>query len=293
MEKIEFTHDEFCKLKEIGHGTDGCVFKYKRNLLIKIYHKRLIALNEENNILTKNEKIYDNEKIPFKANDTSTGINYYTGDGINKIVKIEDNLKALEMAIDIQKNIKRTTLPLGAVFYKDNNVGLIIKKLNGTQIHKLSGMPYKYKYEIIKSLLLDVEELLKNNIYHVDLANSPFAISSYYRDKDNITRPLYGHSHVLVNPITKKTNIIDLDGKSTIYMDYNNEEYEQKCVSNLCTLLREFLYQINPEEINDEDEESIVFELSKYGVNNYFAQKLAKEDFENFKEFKYLLKKEL
>lgn len=291
MNNINLTYDEFSKLKEIGHGTDGCVFNYSKDLLIKVYHSNLLKIEGSKEILEKNDKIVKGEKIPFKASYNGSGFNYYMNekdsDGVIKIRSKE----ALDKAIEKQKNIKRSILPQGGFYLDGKFVGLVIKKLNGIQIHKLSGMPIKYKYEIIKNLLLDIEELLENNIYHIDLGNSPYATILNYRGLDGNKKPMYGHSHVLVNPFSKKTNIIDLDGKSTIYMEQYNKAREQRCIYSLSLLLLEFLFKIDTKELPQEDEQ--YYELLENNVDEELARKLTVSEFDDFNDVKELIKKQM
>ena len=283
MEKLYLSIEEFNKLKEIGHGTDGCVYKYSKDTLIKVYHKNLIKFSNNEEILTKRDKIYKGEKIPFKGSEAN--FNYYLNDD-NGVIKIRSK-DALVKAAEKQKYITRTKLPKGAIYINNKCVGAVLDRINGIQIHKLSSMPLKYRYQIIKSLLLDVDELLKNNIYHIDLSNSPYSTKCYTRDKDGNVIAIKGHSHVLVNPITKKTNIIDLDGKSTIYTEKYSEKFEKACIDNICTLLIEFLYNVDTDDITDDE---IYYELLNKSIDDTLASNLAYENFHNIDEIKKVLK---
>lgn len=283
MENLYLAKEDFGKLKEVGHGTDGCVFKYKKNTLVKVYHKDLIKFDNYDEILTKKDKVYKGEKIPFKG--SVANCNYYLNDD-NDVIKIRTE-DALKKAVEKQKDVSRTKLPKGAFYINNRFVGVVLDRINGVQIHKLSIMPLKYKYQIIKSLLLDVDELLKNNVYHVDLSNSPYSTKCCTRDKDGNVIAIKGHSHVLVNPLTKKTNIIDLDGKSTIYTEKYSEKFEKACIDNICTLLVEFLYNVDTDDITDDE---IYYELLGKDIDETIANKLAYENFHNIDEMKKVLK---
>ena len=283
MENLYLAKEDFDKLKEVGHGTDGCVFKYKKNTLVKVYHKDLIKFDNYDEILTKKDKVYKGEKIPFKG--SVANCNYYLNDD-NDVIKIRTE-DALKKAVEKQKDVSRTKLPKGAFYINNRFVGVVLDRINGVQIHKLSIMPLKYKYQIIKSLLLDVDELLKNNVYHVDLSNSPYSTKCCTRDKDGNVIAIKGHSHVLVNPLTKKTNIIDLDGKSTIYTEKYSEKFEKACIDNICTLLIEFLYNVDTDDITDDE---IYYELLGRDIDETIANKLAYENFHNIDEMKKVLK---
>lgn len=147
----------------------------------------------------------------------------------------------------------------------------MLKKLNGIQIHKLSGMPLKYKKIIIKEVIESVEELLKNYIYHVDLANSPNAQSLRVNSRGEIEN--VGHSHVLVNPFNLKTNIIDLDGKSTIYTERKREDYERKSMYGLCILILEFLLNVDFKEY-EENIDELFNSLEKMNISKEFIEPL-------------------
>lgn len=279
IELINLSTDEFKNLKKVGCGTDGKVFSYTNKILLKIYRENLTKIKKMNELMNKEDKIYERGSLrKIKFDDPLT---YFAYDGSENI-RLR-SIDALKKAVIKQKHIKRTNLPKGIVKIDNNFAGCIIEKANGTQIHKLTGMPLKYKYKIIKNLLLDVEELLNNNVYHVDLSNSPYAKVGYIDEDDNF-KFMNGHSHVLVNPISLKTNIIDLDGKSTKYMERYNEKAENECLYNLCLLLIEFLYKIDTDEIRDIDE--IIYRLKDFNLDNDFAQKLANNKFNNIEEIK-------
>ena len=48
------------ELKQIGHGSDGAVYKYKDNLLIKLYHKnvqKIATLNQNDDDIKIYKKV--------------------------------------------------------------------------------------------------------------------------------------------------------------------------------------------------------------------------------------------
>ncbi len=280
MTGINITKDELKKLKEIGSGTEGRVFEYDKNILLKIYRTQLRNIFR---VDSKYIKIYDKDTV--KIDKSFDYINYFISNGDEDLrIRHKDGLK---MAIKRQDSINRTALPMDIVNIDGVFAGCLLKKINGIQIHKLIGMPNKYKKKIIKNLLIDIEELLNNYIYHTDIANSPYSVSLFMNEKDNFVAKK-GHSHVLVNPISLKTNIIDLDGKSTTYMERNNYNLEQKCLMNLTRLIVEFLFKIDTDEIKEFDER--YFELLKLGIKDNIAYKLSNYRFESIKELKKELK---
>lgn len=281
INRLYLNDNELNKLKKIGQGTDGRVFKYSNDTLVKVYLENLYKEHDYENILNLEDKVYSKDKIVLKKDEEK--INYYANDSEDRIkIRTKD---AIIKAIERQEYIKNTNLPCGMVFVNKKFAGCLLKKVNGMQIHKLTGMPMSYKLSIIKNALENIQELLDNNVYHVDLNNSPFVKNGVMIDgKLNFE---YGHSHILVDPITKKANIIDLDGKSTIYTERENEELYNKCLSGLCVLLTEFLYKVNPE---NKEVDEIIYELTSNGLNYDFADRLANGNFENINEIKKELK---
>lgn len=283
MEGIDITKEEVRDLKEVGNGTEGRVFRYNNKTLLKLYRSQLKNIFRTDSKYNKYIKIYNKDTL--KLDKSYEYISYFINNGDEDLrIKNRDGLK---MAIDRQKFITRSTLPLDIVYIDGIFAGCLLKKLNGIQIHKLSGMSFKYKKSIIRNLLIDIEELLANYVYHIDIANSPHAVS-LFMDENNNLKVKKGHSHVLVNPITKKTNLIDLDGKSTIYMERYNYDLEEKCLMNLTRLIVEFLFKIDTEEIRDVDE--VYYELLKFGLEENVAYNLSSCRFESVKQLKKELK---
>ena len=283
MTNNNITKEELKKLKKIGSGTEGIVFKLNNNYLIKIYRTQLKNILRTDKKYNKYIKIYN--KDTFKFDNNMGYVSYFINNGDEDLrIRNKDGLK---MAIDRQKYINRSMLPIDIVYIDEIFAGCLLKKLNGIQIHKLTGMPIRYKKKIIKSLLLDIEELLDNYIYHIDIANSPYSTSLFIDENDNI-RSKKGHSHVLINPITIETNIIDLDGKSTTYMERYNYKLENKCLINLTRLIIEFLLKIDTDEIKETDE--VYFELLKLGLDDNIAYKLSNYKIDSIKELKKELK---
>lgn len=175
------------------------------------------------------------------------------------------------MIINRQDQVKRTHLPKTPVYIDERFAGYLIKRLSGIQIHKLAGMPLKYKKIIMQEVIESVTELLENYIYHVDLANSPIAQSLRVNSRGEIEN--VGHSHVLVNPITLKANIIDLDGKSTIYTERKREDYERKSMYGLCVLILEFLLNIDFKEYEENINELLNL-LEKMNISKEFIEPL-------------------
>ena len=283
MSGINIAKEDVRGLREIGNGTEGRVFKYDNKTLLKLYRIQLKNIFRTDSKYNKYIKIYN--KDTFKFDNNMGYVSYFINNGDEDLrIRNKDGLK---MAIDRQKYINRSMLPIDIVYIDEIFAGCLLKKLNGIQIHKLTGMPIRYKKKIIKSLLLDIEELLDNYIYHIDIANSPYSTSLFIDENDNI-RSKKGHSHVLINPITIETNIIDLDGKSTTYMERYNYKLENKCLINLTRLIIEFLLKIDTDEIKETDE--VYFELLKLGLDDNIAYKLSNYKIDSIKKLKKELK---
>ena len=289
-DKIYLTSDEFKKVlsQEVGHGTDGIVYKYNKDYLIKLYRKDFFKKPDEL-IQNAEMKIYDpNNKprfVPMKQN-----IRFYIKDE-NQRMRLNDEW-AMKEIIAKQKKVVKTELPKKLVYVDGRFVGILLKKVKGIQIHKLTGAPFEYKKKVTLSVIEAVKELLENNIYHEDLANSPYAKTAYTQGDEALRS--HGHSHVLLNPFTMKANIIDLDGKSTIYTDYIDKVEEEKTLLNLTQLVLEFLYKVDEEQMDLLDEESITEknyvkydvanQLTKHGIDQETAERIADKGFSSIED---------
>lgn len=286
MEKFNISLEELLKLKELGSGTEGKVFAYSKDIVLKIYRESINKLEEINKKIDEEDRIYNKSKLKIINNEEQ--IRFYDSeksDNTEEKIRIRA-IDALERISLKQKNIKRTSLPKGALMVDGKFSGCFMKRLYGIPIHKLTGFSEKYKLKILKNVFLDVEELLNNYIYHTDLSNSPFVDISYLLNDEFHTQK--GHSHILINPFTFKTNILDLDGKSVPYTEKYDYKYEKAVLICLCTLLEEFYFKIDTKEIKEPDE--IEFEIRKIKTKKELAKKIAYNKFENFNEMKKAFK---
>lgn len=304
MNKICLNKDQLDKLKLVGMGTDGIVYEYNRDILLKVYHSKLSTLVYNNyndsDIKLYNRGDYRNKK---NINDYENQARYYAYDKpkTDEEIKLnQDNPKtfdvrlrskdAINKAVERQQNVLRTDLPLGSLYLDNRFVGCYIKKEKGIPIHS-KKTSRSNKIKILENVLLDVEELLNNYIYHIDLGNSPYALGNYYDNNGNV-KTIKGHSHVLVEPFTLKTNIIDLDGKSTIYQERYNRELERQCLEGLRTLIGEYYFDYNDNELLDETAIPYIYEdLKNQGVNDEFALKFAQDDIQKLDDLRKVLKK--
>jgi hypothetical protein len=285
-DKIYLTSDEFKKVlkNEIGHGTDGVVFQYNKDYLIKLYRKDFFK--EPDELLQKAEtKIYDPKNKP-KFVPVKQNIRLFIKDEDSRM-KLMDEF-AIKKIIEKQQKVTKTHLPQKLVYVDGRFIGVLLKKVHGFQIHKFTGAPFAYKKKVAIAVIDAVKELLDNNIYHEDLANSPYANTAYVKGDEVVNS--HGHSHILLNPFTMKVNIIDLDGKSTVYTDYIDKLEEERSLANLTHLLFEFLYGIDDAEYYmdnedfDEDKGSIKNILEKHGIDEETASSIAQSGFKSIDE---------
>ena len=142
--------------KMVGEGYFGCVFTYQ-DKLIKLDRKVYYSLqsSKKNNSERRIEQIYCTNKDDFNDIDQ---INYLC---------------------DVQKNVKRTKFPLGALFLKDVDKsiegispGIIIPFHKGyLDLECLDKKDYKRVLILLKELLLSIRELDENHISHEDLSH--------------------------------------------------------------------------------------------------------------------------
>ena len=288
--RLDLTEEEFRKIQrhEIGHGTDGVVYKYHRGYLIKVYRQNI----EEPSVLEKTKE-YDRENPPKFALEKSNLTFYFKSkDDVDRIRVNKE--KAMEYIHEKQLKVVKTHLPKKLVYVDGKFVGVLLKKVKGIQIHKLTGAPFKIRKKIALEVIEAVKELLENNIYHEDLGNSPFSESP--SPEHGIYNPSYGHSHVLLNPFTMKINVIDLEGKSTIYTNYIDKAEEEISLTNLTTLLFEFLFQVDEREYDldgyaNEENYYVQRELIKHGIDDETAKRIAANGFKTIEEAEEVVKR--
>jgi hypothetical protein len=268
---LYLTSTELENMKKIGSGTDGSVYLYNNDLLVKIYHKKQTYFTSRSSKNDDDIKIYDKSAKNFN-NPYKDNLSYYSYN--DEDIKLRPK-EAIFKAIDRQKNIELTALPVGAVYLDGRFAGCLLKRQKGIQVHKLMGLPLNTRKKIYLNILKENAELLKNNIYHCDLSNSPFVEKQVILpDKSILTK---GHSHVLVNPLTLKTNFIDLDGKSTVYTERENKKYTRQNAYELNILALEFLLKIDYEEYR-EDTTELYYELESSNISSAFKDKLVSHD---------------
>lgn len=222
----------------------------------KIKRRKCIGFGTEANVYrVGNQTLY---KLYRPYDELLEEFNYSDSNKI-KSVYSDDNIR---LAMERQPFVTRTSLPMYPLYDEDGKyIGCALKdhKLCAP-IQSIVMLPYKRRVEILRNLLLSVKELCDNNIYHQDL----------------VTKEIDGksHSNVLVS-LRGKPQIIDLDGKSTLYTTKKNEYYEYNSYVSLSALIMEILFYIDSsEDLDFYDMERVINNIVKYGVDRELSEKL-------------------
>ncbi len=275
-DNINLTKEEIDNLlkQELSHGTDGRVMRFDRKRMIKLYHKYVnwfkgqYHLNNQNDDDVKLYSIGDYKK----KSDIFDMFTFYISEDNGEFIRIRNGSAAIASARERQQRVKNTRLPQNAVFIDGKFIGCTLIAIKGIQIHKLIGLPFSLKKKIMKKVLYNVKELMDNYIYHIDLDNSPYTKDNYFvNDEGKIEN--VGHSHVLINPITLKPQLIDLDGKSTVYTDAYSKNLENQSMASFNRLMIEFLLGIDLDEYKNE--EDLTYILSQIGIDVEYIDLLA------------------
>lgn len=238
LDKMELIH---LKKKLIGKGTDGCVYDIGGGCLYKIYHdgSYFSNINVEHPLLPNND---EDIKIAQKGMYSSLKeyypyFRYVDSNGVRIVGET-----AIHLAIEKQKDIKMTQLPIAPIYVDRRFKGCVLKKHSfHFQLHSLMFLPKEIKRKILLSIIDSVEELLSCNIYHLDIAN--------YADD----RRMSTHSNILVS-VLGKPQLIDIDGKSAFYLEKENSILAFKCLRGLTVLILKYYYDIDVyDEMLDED----------------------------------------
>lgn len=245
---------DLLKLKYIGKGKDGYVYKYNNNLLIKIYH------NETINNLNKSEMDPDGVKIYTPGNyryfkTESSNIQYYDKENV-KCGAID----ALNKAISKQKDINYSTLPVGLLYVDDKFKGSVLKYFKYMcEYHKLIRLyNIKKRAQITNDTLTKLDELIKNNIYPIDIVNKGIGESATPISHSNILLSPFGHSE-----------IIDLDGTSTIYKEEFDKSTYINCIENINIFFLETMFNYDlPTDISAEDLDYLEYSLNQEAISS-------------------------
>lgn len=248
---LELTKEEAMALikQELVHGSDGKIIRANNKYLIKLYHEQVKKLLGDINsdLLEKNDdsniKLYKMRSALNRINSFEELFIRHKSEVDGGIIRVRSS-EVIKEAQNRQYKIKNTHLPLNAVYIDGKYSGCILLAERGFQIHKLTGiLPLSFKKKIMKQILFNVKELMDNCVYHLELNNSPYTKESIYVENGSIE--LVGHSHVLIDPITLKPHIIDLEGKSTVYSEKPDQDLEWWVMYAICQLMIEFLLKID------------------------------------------------
>lgn len=240
-DSLYLSEEEFSKYSKrlIGEGKDAKVYAYSNEFLLKIY-KECTSI------------------ISFEKFDTANGVLKAYSPSI------------IREAIVRQKFIKNTSLPLAIVYVDGIFKGSLIRRHRCSfELHKVWGLlSHKKRCLVLRRLLNNVKELNDNFIYHFDLTNRP----------DGVGSDDYSHSNILISR-GFDVNIIDLDGRSTIYTDKRDLSYESIVYSSLLSLIIELItdYDI-PNDMTPEDKRFYERELLKHGFSDKIISSLVGEE---------------
>lgn len=224
---------DLVKLKKrlIGKGTDGSVYDVGNGYLYKIYHDGSFFsnINVEHPLLVGDEDVKIAQKGIYPSlKEYYPYFRYFDSNGVRIIGET-----AIQLAIEKQKYVKRTQLPVAPIYVNSRFKGCVLKKHTlHCQLHSLIFLPKSVKKKILLSIVDNVEELLESNIYHLDIAN--------YSDD----RRLSTHSNILVS-VRGIPQLIDIDGKSAFYLENESPVLFSKCLRGLTVLILKYYYDID------------------------------------------------
>ncbi len=264
MDKIEITEKELQKLKIIGQGTEGTIYKYNKNELLKIYYSYYDYMQVD-----IKEPIIDEDGVnitPFKNISNKKVerniIQYYDKENVRL-----SRWDAITKAIETQKDIKLTKLPQKPIYVDGKFKGCsLYYHRHALNIYSVMSIPsYNIRLKIVKRIIEKVEELAKHNIYHIDLCQHPT-----WECKN---------TNILLTPFLEP-EIIDIDGHSAIYSDTFNEKFQKMTEFSLNVLVLELLSQEYISDLlnNPEDEyllyETLVNKIPNKLIDNFLNDNL-------------------
>ena len=266
MDKIEITKNDLEKLKIIGKGTEGTIYQYSNDELLKIYHSSsdYMQVNIRNIIVDE-----DGVNITPVKNVTNTGvkeraIQYFDAEGV-RLAREESIIKAIEL----QKDIHLTRLPQKPIYLdgKIRGCSLYYHK-PAINIYDVMNIPiYKWRLKIVKEILKEVKELTDHNVYHIDLCQHPT------KESKNTNILLTRNFH---------PEIIDIDGHSAIYSAKPNENYQRLTDFSLSVLVIELLSREYIDSFLDNPDDVDLYELvgskiPEFLINDFLNETLTLE----------------
>ena len=207
-----------------------------------------------------------------KIGTGTEGIIYNAGSGLlYKVYKegFSEQLYSVDnivRASNRQSLIKNTSLPLGPLYIDERFCGCVLKyHKHYTDIYNVNIFSRKFKMMIVRKLINYVEELTDHNIYHLDLNN-----------KDELH---LGQSNVLFS-FLGSVQIIDLDGKSTVYTDNFNHNFYQLSLQSLLNLIIDLLFDFDyaGEDIMEADINYLENRLLKMGLSKEIVKMIVRQE---------------
>ena len=182
MKKVEINKENLMQLLKnkditIGQGTYGLIKKVDDNTLLKIYYKKIYntykSLNEE----TLDKEISNNKEI-------------------EEIVKSQE---LVELRRQHLLKLYELSLIKGIVLYENYEIGVLLTYYKDYEelTDSFQKLSVSEKKETLSKINIELENLMKNNIYPHDLKES----------------------NIMINLNNLDIKIIDLDGDETRYED--------------------------------------------------------------------------
>ena len=267
MEAVYLSRNDVANLqrKLIGKGTDGSVYDVGHGYLYKIYHDGsafsdidvahplLDGYEDDVKIYQKGKSyLYRNHNFCFKYTD------------INDVrISAQDSIY---LAIQRQKDIQYTRLPLAPIYVNSRFKGCVLKKhAFHCQFHSFSFLPEEQRRKLLLLVTERVEEIVRHYIYPLDIWNRP-------------CEKKLSHSNILLS-LLGVPELIDMDGKSTIYTEKEDFSLLQNVLRGLNILVLEFLYNIDlSDEMTDEDVSLLEQFLFYKGLSDNYVDKLVYQE---------------
>ena len=189
----------------------------------------------------------------------------------NFIIKVygapeEYSLKKLEFLCEAQQNIKNTKLPYGAVNIDNKFTGCIQEYFDGyNELNILNSLPIDECIYLFKIFLENLDELIQNNIYPIDL--------------------FYGN--VLASQSRKSIQIIDLDGLGSVIKKQHNKKVLQVSLKQYLSTVLETLFYGDINEMWYVNYKSLLkkYPFKKEYVDSMLGNKLSFELLYEFLEY--------
>lgn len=260
MKDVYLTSDDIknLKSKKINQGTDGTIFRVGNGLLYKIYHNSTPIENIVSNLFPKTDeegvKIYEKGVLkPLISRPLTLEDDYVK-------LRAED---AIKLAQAKQKDVKLTTLPLASIYVDNKFKGCVLKDFQySTSIYNIRFFPLNIRLRIAREVLKRTKELLKNNIYRVDLGGKPI-------DKSNVLLNYFPYF---------APEIIDNDGRSAIYTEKYVKELYNISIQSLNGIIVEILCYRTLEPLTELDKKEAQTDLEEAGVPSIYIEALVNKE---------------